>query len=789
MSSWTSISSKERLGSQAQREARCRGTVKVLAKLEQQELAATWKLMNFFNASFVESIGKANLLARHLLANCSGRLTEGDLAAIKAIKKKSVVYSAAENAFQKAVLRRLREEVKSAIGKLRAELLQHIESESLELSPLASAMVVCKDMLKHYLPRLIDSELLLKMPNVQQKIKHIDFMVLLRESLSLCLRLLPFSDSLQAMRDRFSNQGNDVDMSVFQHIPGECRRMCAALEQEAPMWFYSSEEHCLVNLAEELASHAYRIRARVLLMARSTNDVEDLGELQSYAFAKNAGAVVAHSNQKFRECLQMVRDSLAVREHLRECEVSLEQVYSNLAAVSDTINDDHRAAVAKKRSWELSPGRDLPLAETVDMVHKIGSHYLKASEFTEAEGWLSKAVAMSKSMQPENPRALFITLNSHAEAYILLEQQEKAANCLRSALELCFRVGAAPKPLAQLFTKLALSEQKLQHFEDAEVMISQGIESHEKTIALPRAIYLKRLEKINEAKSILLRLIRKKPKLLSSALVLCDIAVFQESFPEASYWALMFQRRCPIEKHIRLAYAAIGDIELARRNYTDALLWFDREAQAVKALPRGFPVEGDRIRKRGMALVGLSRYEEAEVALRQALAKDTAILPESHETGKDLAALGMMYIQCARLSEAEDYLGQAVLILEKGLPLQSALAMALTALARIFMKKEDFEGAEERLRKAIAIDEALRPGHSHLGETYHLLADALRRLDRLDEAIEVYLKAVAILAVKKFAQVEIGEICQALAESCAVQGREEEASYYAELTKSYLSSP
>lgn len=789
MSSWTSISSKERLGSQAQREAMCRGAIKVLVKIEKQEIAATWKIMNFFNASFVANIGKANLLARHLLANRSGRLTEGEIAAIKAIKNKTVVYSAAENAFQKAVLRRLREEVKSVIGKLRAELLQHIDSESLELSPLASALVVCKDMLKHYLPCLIDSELLLKMPNVLQEVKHIDFLMLLREPLSLCLRLIPFSNSLTAMRDRFSNQGNDIDMSAFQHMPGECRRTCAALEQEAPMWFYSSEERCIVNLAQELASQAYSIRARVLLMTTGTNDVEDLGELQSYAFAKNAGAVVAHSNQKFRECLQMVRDSLAVREHLRECEVSLEQVYSNLAAVSDTINDDHRAAVAKKRCWELFPGRDLPVAETVDMVHKIGSHYLKAGEFTEAEAWLNKAVSMSKSMQPENPRALFITLNSQADAYNLLEQQEKAANCFRSALELCFRVGAAPKPLAQLFVRLALCEQKLQHFEDAEVMISQGIESHEKAIALPRAIYLKRLEKINEAKSILLRLIRRKPKLLTSTLVLCDISVYQESFPEAYYWALMFQRRCPIEKHCRLAYAAIADIELARRNYEEALLWFDREALAVKALPRGFPVEGERIRKRGIALVGLNRYEEAEVVLKQALAKDTAILPESHEAGKDLAALGMMYVQCARLSEAEDYLGQAVLILEKGLPQQSALAMALTDLAKIFMKKEDFEGAEERLRKAVAIDEALRPGHSHLGETYHLLADVLRRLERLDEAVEIYLKAVAILAVKKFAQVETGEICQALAELCAIQGRGEEASYYAELTKSYLGSP
>jgi len=789
VSSWNAFTARERLGTQAQREAVCLRAIKVLSKIEHREIAETRKLQNFFEQPFVAKLGKANLLTRHFLTNSSSLFTTSDLAAIKSTKNKSVRDSAIQNSFEQAVVRRLQEEVRGLIGSLRTELQLHIENHSVELSPLASALVVSQDLLERYLPCLVDGESILKSPNVLQTIKEIDTEKLLSESLSFCLRQNPSYFSLISMKDRFSSQGNDVDLSVFQRMPAECRRIYASLETEPRVWFYSTENHCLVNLADELASQGYCLHAQVLLMSSSSNDTEDLGELQSYAFTRNAGAVVAHNEGNYRACLQLTRNSLAVREHLRECEVSLEQVYENLVAVSDTIGDHHRAALAVKRLWALFPGRDLPVAQTVDLVHKISAHYFQSFHLTEAETWATKAVSLAKSMQPENPRALFITLNTLASIYDHLDQTSKSADCLRTALELCYRVGAAPKPFADICAKLAVLELQLQNFDVAETLIQQAVENNEKSCAYVRGLYCQRLEKVQEARTILFKLTRKKPKLFGCLLRMIEIAVYQESLPEAVYWAKRFQRSCDNVQQMWLICAGMADIELARRNYGEVLIWLDREVETRKQHSPDFPLSTEKIRKRGLALAGLSRFEEAETLVKEALAKDTAFFQESHKTGKDLGLLGMIYVKCARFSEAEDCLWQSVLILEKGLPQQSALSTVYTNLGRISIHKEDFIGTEERLRKAIDIDEALRPGHSHLGETYNLLGETLKRLDRLDDAIEAYMKAVAILSTKSFTQVETGEVCQVLAELCAVQGRAEEAQYYAEAAISYPKSP
>lgn len=789
VAAWKAFTARERLGSREQREAACKSAIKVLDKIEHREIAEIRKFQSHFEESLIEKLCKANLLARHFLTNSSGFFTASDLASIRTAKINSVRNSAAQNAFEQAVVKRLQGDVGSLIGNLKTELRLHIGNDSVELSPLASALVVGRDLLERYLPCLIDGESILKAPNVLQKIKEIDAEKLLSESFSLILRVNPCYYPLSAMKDRFSNQGNDVDLSAFQHMPSDCRRICAALETEPKLWFYSVEHHCLVNLPDELASQGYSLRAQVLLMTSSTNDTEDLGELQSYAFTRNAGAVVAHGVGDYRTCLQLVRSSLAVREHLRECEVSLEQVYENVAAVSNTIGDNYRAALAVKRTWELFPGRDLPVVQTVDMTHKIGAHYLKSFHFAEAETWGNKAVSLAKSMQPENPRALFIALGSLATVYDLHNQPIKAADCLRTALELCYRVGAAPKPFSDVCARLALQELQLHNFDVAETLIQQAVESHEKSCAYLRGVYYQKLEKMKEARNILLELTRKKPNRLNSLLRMNEIAVYEESFPEALYWARKFQRCCDIEQQSWFVYAEMADIELARRNYGQALVWLHREMETKRRDTPEFPIYTEKTRKHGLVLAGLGRFEEAETLLKEALAEDTAFSPESHETGKDLGLLGLIYAKSARFSEAEDCLGQAILILKKGLPQQSALSMAFTNLGRIMIQREDFIGAEERLKQAISIDEELRPGHSHLGETYSLLGKTLQRLDRLDEAIEAYVKAVAILSVKCFAQGETGEVCQALAELCAVQGRAEEAQYYAEVANSFLKSP
>jgi len=761
------------------------GVIAVLEKMRRREGREIWKMQEHLEEGVERDLGTANRVARHLLVNSGKVHTEGEQMAIRVEKRKCIVYLTGRFHFEKAALKRLREEVDGLLTGLQAELQHYIESEALELSPLASALAVCKDLLDHYFPSLVRSELFCKKGSRMEGYKLLDPCKLLSQQLGTSLRLAPTYQVLSDMHRWLSSVGNDVDVSSFQRMPEECRRICISLGQEEMSYFHSNQLHFVLPLAGELISQAYSIRAQVLHLLRDVNDAEELGALQTYAVVGNTTAVVLHREGRYRDCMQLLRCSLTVREHLRECEVSLPQLYSNLAAVKDSLDDDYGAAKAKQREWELLPDRDSPTPQSVDTVYKVGAHYLNALHFRKAETWALKAVEMAHSMQPVHNMAKFLTINLLAETYFAMQEPGRAADHFKQAIDLCFQVGAANEPFAKVCAQLALCEAELQHFDQAELLFAQASEHDQASSDIYYGLYLLQVEKVNAARSVFWRVLGKQ-RVLKAMVGLSTAAVYQEKLGEALMWARrMYRFNSGAEPRIIHCYCeALADIEIAGRNYRAALMWLDKAEKVQESLQ--IPVNGHRKRQRALVLLGLHRTDEAEGILEDNCNISQSKDPNSLETGRDLAALGALYLQCSRLLEAEEHLERAIVVLEKALPQHSALATALTDLGYVHLLQQKYAPAVTFLTKAAAMEEALRPDHSHLAHIYRLLAWMDKEAGNSEAAYEHYVKALRILWTKDFARPKAAETCRNLAELCEIAGKREEAKHYEELASRFL---
>lgn len=786
VAAWNSVTSKDQLGSQRQRREICLGVVAVLEKMRKLERREIWKMQEHLEEQIERSIGTANRAARCLLVNSGTMLTEDEQRAIRAEKRKCVLHLAGQFTFEKAALKRLRQEVDDLLAGLQAELQQYIESSALELSPLASALAACEDLLDHYFPSLVRSELFCQKEGRVEGYKHLQPSELLSQMLGTCLRLAPVYRILRDLRHRISSVGNDVDVSPFQLIPAECRRLCVVLESEEPSYFYCNDLGYTVPLGGELMNQAYSIRAQVLRIFRDANDEEELRTLQTYTTTGTSKAVALHREGRYEDARQLVRCRLTVREQLRECDVSLSQLYSNLAAVKNALDDDYGAAKDKQRAWELLPDRDISTLECVDTLYKVGIHYFNALHLRKAEIWAQKAMKMAHSMQPTHNMAKFLTLRLLGEIYISMKEPGKAADYFQKAIDLCFQVGAANEPFAKVCAQLALCEAELQHYDQAELHFAQAIEHDQTSSSIYYGLYLLEVEKINAARSVLCRLLRENGKCLKVFVALASAAVYQENLVEALMWARRAYRlhRGTEVRTVNCYCEALADIEIARRNYRTALMWLDKADKVQESLQ--MPVNLHSKRQRALALLGLHHTDEAELILLDNYAKNQSKDPTSLESGRDLAVLGALYLQCSRLVEAEEHLERAKAVLEKVLPQHSALSQALMSLGHVHLLQQRYESAVSFLTKAAEMEGNLRPGHSNLAQIYRLLAWIAKERGNCEEAFEHYAKALQILWNKDFARPKAAETCRNIAEMCEIAGKMEEARYYEEVASHFL---
>jgi tetratricopeptide (TPR) repeat protein len=126
---------------------------------------------------------------------------------------------------------------------------------------------------------------------------------------------------------------------------------------------------------------------------------------------------------------------------------------------------------------------------------------------------------------------------------------------------------------------------------------------------------------------------------------------------------------------------------------------------------------------RGVALVGLARFDDAEAAYRRAIALNPTFADAYNNLGNLLCEVG-------RLDEAERALRHAIRI-------NPRCARHHTNLGIIFDRQGRFAEAERTHRDAIALDLQLPEAYNNLGET-------LRHLDRLDAAERAWRRAILL---------------------------------------------
>ena len=206
------------------------------------------------------------------------------------------------------------------------------------------------------------------------------------------------------------------------------------------------------------------------------------------------------------------------------------------------------------------------------------------------------------------------------------------------------------------------------------------------------------------------------------------------------------------ENHLKLAEAllVLCDLLFTRANY----LGVEVVAERILRILDGFPPEdtaglfSSGLRLLGSALRLEGRYDEAEPALRQALAvAEKSFGPNHPQVGTALNSLALLCKTTQRLAEAEMLLIRALAIEEPIFgPDHPNVAHVLNNLGQVFEKTNRFGEAELLFRRALAIDEqSYGPDHPEVAKRLDNLAHLLLATRRLGEAELLYRRALAIL--------------------------------------------
>jgi tetratricopeptide (TPR) repeat protein len=162
--------------------------------------------------------------------------------------------------------------------------------------------------------------------------------------------------------------------------------------------------------------------------------------------------------------------------------------------------------------------------------------------------------------------------------------------------------------------------------------------------------------------------------------------------------------------------AAGADMEVAARSYAsmgalDPARAADYYSKAIAAQEKVSGREHPRIamllNRLAQALEEKQNFQEAEAALRRALAIQRKALGPAPDTATTLINLGSLLQNLKRAEEAERLEREAIGMLEQKRPQSVELAAAYTNLADLLSPRKDFAPAAALLQRAIAIDEAI----------------------------------------------------------------------------------
>ena len=671
---------------------------------------------------------RANNLARRLSSDVSAERV--DLIQTKSSEIRCLYQQVR---FSRALCAYIEQELHTQIELLKDEIRQYALSDSVELSPLASALAASRSFLREFVPCLVDSREGIN-PELQdgvwtevscEYLKKVEVKQEVTKALSFSLMAGPIFAELMAMKKALRSAGNDYQMDSIQSFPVTSKDLCSQIEKLHGTSFLRRKTKEKVSVESFLLGEASHIRIKAsALSARNPNDLLDLSDLQTFAIQQNHVGVLAYNSKRFIEAAQLFKIARRVRKRLPECEVDLNVFSTNLSSTYDQLLDFSKATALYRKFISTVRDIDVPSPASIQLASVFCTLLTKANELQEAEIWGRKLLALTKGTVPVINNAVFAALRTLANVMEHRKDFRSTLELRQAGLTLCFQVGAAREPYGEICVELAETKLQLQHFSEAQELLNQAEVALEgKKVKLTQGMLMLALSRLPEARSCLLAAARSASHYVA-LILLSEIARREEHFAEAWQW-LVRANKPELSKLLHLqvqVWTACALISLDTHDLETAEKWLDLALQTYKTKLKELPVSGILLRAIGRLNMEQAKYTEAEEVLKAVLETEKESLGSHMSVGLTHQYLGELFRCKDKFAESEKSLLEALRIQEAVLPHHPEVADSYFSLGQLRYQQQDFEGARDAVCKAINLNEVQRPSHSSLAKSYLLLA-------------------------------------------------------------------
>jgi CHAT domain-containing protein/Tfp pilus assembly protein PilF len=411
-------------------------------------------------------------------------------------------------------------------------------------------------------------------------------------------------------------------------------------------------------------------------------------------------------------------------------------------------------------------------ANTAIALQKLGMADMGLGQYPEAEGFLTRAVAIREKATETQAAPMAELLNGLGQVYYYESKNTEAAAAFQRALTIGEKtLGPEHPDVAESLNDLAMIYDAQGKYAESETFYKRALAIREKVLGPEHcdvaetlsnlAILYEEQSRYPESEALYKRALAIHEKELGPndpgvAVDLGNLGVLYEAqgrYGEAEHVdkrALAIDEKAFGSNHpnIALRLNNLGLLYHAQGRYGEEEQ-FEKRALAIyeKALGPDHPSVGTVLNNLSRLYQDQGRYGEAEVLLKRAIATNEKTLgPEHPDLATDLNNLGVLYVSLGRYAEAESLYKRAQAIREKVLgPEDRYVAMNLNNVAELYFFQGRFAEAEPLFKRGIEIQEkVLGPNHTEVATSLGNLAGLYAEQGRYEDAEPLYKRALAI---------------------------------------------
>ena len=411
-------------------------------------------------------------------------------------------------------------------------------------------------------------------------------------------------------------------------------------------------------------------------------------------------------------------------------------------------------------------------ANTAIALQKLGMAEMGLGQYSEAEGFLTRAVTIREKASDPQGAPMAELLNGLGQVYYYESKNAEAEATFQRALTTGEKaLGPEHPDVAESLNDLALIYDAQGKYAESERFYKRALAIREKVLGPEHcdvaetlsnlAILYEEQSRYAESEQLYKRALAIHEKELGPddpgvAVDLGNLGVLyhaQGRFDEAEAVdkrALAIDEKAfgPNHPNIALRLNNLGLLYHAQGRYGEEEQ-FDKRALAIyeKALGPDHPSVATVLNGLAQLYQDQGRYAEAEALHKRAIAtSEKALGPDHPDLATDLNNLGVLYVSLGRYAEAEPLYKRSQAIREKVLgPEDRYVAMSLNNVGELYFFQGRYAEAEPLFKRAIAIHEkVLGPNHPDLATSLGNLAGLCAEQGRYGEAEPLDKRALAI---------------------------------------------